>query len=121
MIEDVNINISGGASVVMKKYFDNVVANTDYSFDSPMPLNDCAIIQCYNAESGSANQTDTLKEFANYTKQDFIKNNDFSIDDSGARIKDEYTLNSTFNSDNLYEVKISSFIELSDIASEVIL
>lgn len=119
MVEDVSINISGGASVVMRKYFDNIVANTQFTFDTPLPLNDCAIINVYNVESGTTNQTDTLKEFTSYTKQDFIKDDNFVIDDNGAKIKDKYTLNSTFNSDNLYEVKIPSFVELIDIISEV--
>ena len=116
MVEYVSINISGGASVVMKKYFDNVVANTDYSFDSPLPLNDCAIINCYDVASGTANQTGVLKEFTNNTKQDFIKTDDFIIDDNGTKIKDEYTLNFTFlSSDGYYASEIinkSDYLEI---------
>lgn len=105
MVEDVSANISGGASVVIKKYFYNVVANTEYSFDSKLPLNDCAIINCHNVASGTVNQTDTLKEFTNNTKQDFIKTDDFTIDNNGAKIKDKYTINETFN-ENMYEYDI---------------
>ena len=120
-IEDITISVSGSGSVVLNKTFENVTANTVNKFDSPLPLDNACMINVYKLQSGNTNLNDSLKALENNTKQDFIKNDDeIIIDDNGAKVKDEYTLNSSLNSDGLYEVSLSDFVNVSEITSEVI-
>ena len=120
LIDDISMGVSGG-SVVIKKLFENVTANTVNKFDSPLPLDNACITNVYKMKDGIKNITEDFKAFKNNTKQDFIKNEDeISIDDNGAKVKDEYTLNSSLNSDGLYEVSLSDFVNVSEITGEVI-
>ena len=106
-IEDITISVSGSGSVVLKKLFENVTANTVNKFDSPLPLDNACMINVYKLQSGNTNLNDSLKALENNTKQDFIKNDDeIVIDDKGAKIKDSYEYNSILNSNGFYESKI---------------
>ena len=122
LIDNISISVSGGGSVVLKKSFENVTANTVNKFDSPLHLDNACMINVYKIQSGSTNLNDSLKTLKSNTKQDFIKNEDeIIIDDNGAKVKDKYTLNSSLNSDGLYEVSLSDFVNVSEIiTSEVI-
>ena len=121
LIDDISMGVSGGGSVVLKKLFENVTANTVNKFDSPLPLDDACMINIYKLQSGSTNLNDSLKTLESNTKQDFIKNDDeIVIDDEGAKIKDKYTLKATLNSDNLYEVSLQDFLNIQNLSYEVI-
>ena len=96
LIDDISISVTGGGSVVLKKLFENVTANTVNKFDSPLPLDNACMINVYKIQEGSTNLNEVLEEFKNNTKQDFIKNEDeISIDDNGGKIKDKYEILST--------------------------
>ena len=121
LIEDISISVTGGGSVVLKKSFENVTANTVNKFDSPLPLDNACIINIYKIQSGSTNLNDSLKTLESNTKQDFIKNDyEIVIDDEGVKVKDEYTLKATLNSDNLYEVSLQDFLNIQNLSYEVI-
>ena len=120
-IEDITISVSGSGSVVLKKSFENVTANTVNKFDSPLPLDNACMINVYKLQSGSTNLNDSLKALENNTKQDFIKNDDeIVIDDKGAKIKDSFTKYSTLNSNGFYEAPLNyGFIISKIIGKEV--
>ena len=110
MIDDISLTISGSGSVVMKKYFDNVNKGDTLTYDSIIPLKDSCIINVFEAEDGSTNLTESFKDFSETTKNDFI-GDEIIIDDEGLKIKNEYVINSVFNSDNnLYETNLNDFI-----------
>ena len=118
LISDISNSVSG--SVMIKKEFENVKANTENKFNSTLQLNGGYTTSVYAVGAGKTNLTGILKALESNTKQDFIKSDDFTIDDNGAKVKDKYTLNSSLNSDGLYEVSLSDFVNVSEITSEVI-
>ena len=119
MIKTIESLIQGGASVVVKKYFNDVISNTDYTFDSPIPINNCAIINAYNVNSGRTNITDTLKSFNNSTKQDFIKSDNMYVDNNSMKIKDVHELSPTLNANNLYEFDLFHILNTFDIVNKI--
>lgn len=123
LIEDISISVSGGGSVVLKKLFENVTANTVNKFDSPLPLDNACMINVYKIKESSTNLNETLKEFKNNTKQDFIKNEDkISIDDNGGKIKDKYSYKAIFDdTNNIFKtvLDINNFIDINSFECEV--
>ena len=118
-IEDITISVSGSGSVVLKKSFENVTANIVNKFDSPLPLDNACMINVYKIEEGNINLNEALKEFNSSTKHDFIKNEDeVSIDDNGAKVKDEYSYNATFNT--YYECEIDDFVDIISLKGVII-
>ena len=111
LIDDISMGVSGG-SVVIKKLFENVTANTVNKFDSPLPLDNACITNVYKMKDGAKNITEDFKAFKNNTKQDFIKNEDeISIDDNGGKIKDKYEILST-TQDERNVVALEGFLDI---------
>lgn len=79
-----------------------------------------AFVQVYKYVEGESDVINTIKEFNNANKDNFICSNDVTFNDS-CHIKNEYTLESILNSDNFYEITINKteFLSLVGINSEV--
>ena len=124
LIDDISISITGGGSVILKKSFENVTANTVNKFDSPLPLDNACMINVYKKEKGNININESLEEFKNNTKQDFIKNEDeIIIDDNGARIKNKYSYKAIFDdTTNIFKtvLDINNFIDINSFECEVV-
>ena len=115
LIDDISMGVSGG-SVVIKKLFENVTANTVNKFDSPLPLDNACMINVYKIQSGSTNLNDSLKTLKSNTKQDFIKDEEkIAINNSGAKIKDSYEIISI--SENGINIVPLDFISMKTITN----
>ena len=116
-IDNISSTLSG--SILIKKQFNNVTGGVENKFDSPVSLKGGYVSAVYSVKSGSTNLSGTLKEFNSSTKHDFIKNEDeVSIDDNGAKIKDEYSYNATFNT--YYECEIDDFVDIISLKGVII-
>ena len=82
-------------------------ANEVYTIDliNDNKLNDL-IVQCYEFQKGEQDIVTTLREFNNTDKDNFYYNEDIITFDNGMKINNQYKLNSTLNSDGLYESEI---------------
>ena len=116
-IDNISSTLSG--SILIKKQFNNVTGGVENIFDSPVSLKGGYVSAVYSVKSGSTNLSGTLKEFNSNTKQDFIKNTDeITIDNSGAKIKDEHKIipienNSLFVYD-INEIDVENIVLESD-------
>ena len=121
LIDNIETSISG--SVMVKKEFENVTANTENRFSSPVSLKGGYVSAVYTMEAGITNITGTVKTFENNTKQDFTNNEEVIVDNNGGKIKDDYNYKAIFNdTDNLFEtlLDINDFVSLNSFESEVV-
>lgn len=73
------------------------------------------IVQCYEFKEGEQDVVTTLREFNNTDKDNFYYNEDNIDFNNGMKVKNNYEISSTLNSDGFYESKIinkDDFIEL---------
>ena len=94
---------------MLRKVFENVKANEEYTLDSAFSLKGAYISGVYKIPDGTLNQSGKLKKLSSNTKQDFIKNADeIVIDDNGTKIKDQYSYEFNLGQDNLYEASFKN-------------
>ena len=104
-------------TIMVSNTFENVLANTEYKFDSPVSLNGVYSSSMYKLQSGSSNLSNNLKEFNDTTSKDFIKNtDDVVIDNNGARIIDSAKLTPSYNNETgFYELTNPNFTDITNI------
>ena len=106
--------ISG--NTMLRKVFENVKANEEYTLDSAFSLKGAYISGVYKIQDGTLNQSAELKKLSSNTKQDFIKNaNEIIIDDGGVKIKDGYDYKLNVNTAGFFETNIITKNDFIDI------
>ena len=106
--------ISG--NTMLRKVFENVKANEEYTLDSAFSLKGAYISGVYKIQDGTLNQSGGLKKLSSNTKQDFIKNaNEIIIDDDGVKIKDGYDYKLNVNTAGFFETDIITKNDFIDI------
>ena len=108
-------NLNG--TIMVSNTFENVLANTEYKFDSPVSLNGVYSSSMYKLQPGSTNLSNNLKEFNDTTSKDFIKNtNEVVIDNDGAKIIDSAKLTPSYNNETgFYESNNPNFTDITNI------
>lgn len=94
----------------------NAIANEVYTVEliNENKKNDL-IVQCYEFKEGEQDVVTTLREFNNTDSNNFYYDEDNIVFDNGMKIKNNYKINETLNSDGYYETEIitkSNYLEL---------
>lgn len=94
----------------------NALANNTYAIDliRENKINDL-IVQAYEFHEGEQDIVTTLREFNNTDSSNFYYDEAHISFEDGMKIKNNFKIKSTLNSDNFYEIDLSNFIDIKGI------
>ena len=118
LLDNSVVSIQGSGSVVLKREYENVKANTALNFNSPLALNNSLIASVYKANEGVKNATEDLQEYSygyqySYSCENNVNSSSASLNTSNV---DEMKYN---KATNLYESEeidnsINTIVDISD-------
>ena len=118
LIDNSVMSIKGSGSVILKREYENVKANTALNFNSPLALDNSLITSLYKANDGVKNATENLQEYSygyqyNYSCEDNVNSNSASLNTNNM---DEMKYNSATS---LYESEeidnsVNTIVDISD-------